>query len=445
MTLDQAGRWQGSGRGWESGMIQAYYSAVRRFNRDIRLYLVATALLGFAVFSGIYPVLFNLYLLRLGYGTEFVGWANSVVMLTFAFCSPVAGMVSQIKIGGRPLGGRRTMVAGLSIVIAGYALLSVVEYMPRGLWSAWLMASGFVRAVGFALYWVNARPFLMSATSEGERYHVYSVQAAITPLAGVLGSLVAGILPGLFAGWIGVSLDHPAPYRYPLWIAAALLVPTFLATVAMRDFDDGQAGEHTSRIRGVPLGLIGRLALVILLQAAGQGAVYSYFNVYLDAELRVSTSAIGTISALGWLLAGIGALCTPALVARWGDNRALFWGSVGISASLLPLALIRHWGAAGLGYLGVVVLFSILMPAMNVFQMELVEPRWRATMSGATAMASGLSSSIVTLAGGYVITSLGYRTLFLAAAGVTIAGAALFWAYFRQPQGAEVTAVVTKT
>ena len=197
-------------------MIQTYFGAVRRFNRDIRLYLVATALLGFAVFSGIYPVLFNLYLLRLGYGTEFIGWANSVVMLTFAFCSPVAGMVSQIEIGGRPLGGRRTMVAGLSIVTAGYALLSIVEYMPRGLWSAWLMASGFVRAFGFALYWVNARPFLMSATSADERYHVYSVQAAITPLAGVLGSLVAGILPGLFAGWIGVS-GIPCGSRLPCW------------------------------------------------------------------------------------------------------------------------------------------------------------------------------------------------------------------------------------
>jgi predicted MFS family arabinose efflux permease len=71
---------------------------------------------------------------------------------------------------------------------------------------------------------------------------------------------------------------------------------------------------------------------------------------------------------------------------------------------------------------------------MNVFQMELVAPRWRSTMSGATAMASGLSSSIVTLAGGYVISALGYRTLFLAAAGVTIVGAVLYWIYFRGAQ-----------
>jgi MFS family permease len=415
-------------------MIQTYVGAIRHFNRDVRLYLVATALLGFAIFSGIYPVLFNLYLLRLGYGVEFIGWANSVVMLTFAFCSPVAGMASRLHIGGGVLGARRTMIAGLGIVIAGYAILSIVEYMPRELWSACLVASGFVRALGFSLYWVNARPFLMGATSAEERYHVYAVQAAITPLAGFLGSMVAGILPGAFAGWIGVPLAHPAPYRYPLWIAATLLVPTFLVTVAMRDFDDGQTNEHRSQLREMPLGLIGRLALVILLQAAGQGAVYSYLNVYLDAELRVSTSAIGTISALGRLLSGIAALCTPALIARWGNDRTFLWGSVGISASLLPLALVRHWGAAGAGYLGVVILFSILLPTMNVFQMELVAPRWRSTMSGATAMASGLSSSIVTLAGGYVISALGYRTLFLAAAGVTIVGAVLYWIYFRGAQ-----------
>jgi MFS family permease len=416
-------------------MIGAYVRAVRQFNRDVLLYLVATALLGFSVFSGIYPVLFNLYLLRLGYGTELIGLANSVVMLTFAICSPAAGLVTRIVVGGRPLGARRTMIIGLSIVTAGYALLSVVEYIPDGQRSGWLIASGFVRALGFALYWVNARPFLMTVTNEEDRYHVYSVQGAVMPLAGFVGSLVGGGLPGLFANGLGVSLNSPVPYRYPLWIASAFLVPTLLAILKMREFDDGQAGGRVGRFRGMPWDVIGLLALVILLQSAGQGTMYSFFNVYLDTELDVATSRIGTISAVGRLLAGIGALGTPALIARLGHKRMLFWGSLGVGVGLLPLALIRHWVAAGLGYLGVVVLFSITLPAMNIFQMELVAPRWRTTMSGATAMASGLSSFVVTLAGGYVIAGLGYRTFFLAGAALTVAGALLFRACFREPYG----------
>ena len=49
-------------------MFADYVRALRGFNRNVRLYLFTTALLGFTIFGGIYPVLFNLYLLRLGHG-----------------------------------------------------------------------------------------------------------------------------------------------------------------------------------------------------------------------------------------------------------------------------------------------------------------------------------------------------------------------------------------
>ena len=38
--------------------------------------------------------------------------------------------------------------------------------------------------------------------------------------------------------------------------------------------------------------------------------------------------------------------------------------------------------------------------------------------------------------GGYLIVAMGYRTLFLVSAGLTLAGALLFFAYFRIPRGA---------
>ena len=56
-------------------------------------------------------------------------------------------------------------------------------------------------------------------------------------------------------------------------------------------------------------------------------------------------------------------------------------------------------------------------------------------MSGAVNMAFGLSFSAMALGGGYLIGALGYRSLFLTGAGLTAAGALLFWAYFRVPRG----------
>jgi predicted MFS family arabinose efflux permease len=106
-----------------------------------------------------------------------------------------------------------------------------------------------------------------------------------------------------------------------------------------------------------------------------------------------------------------------------------------MALSLLPLALIPHRGAAGLGLMGMMALGSIARPANTVYHQEIVSPGWRAAMSGATTMAAGLSWSVMAFGGGYLITALGYRSLFLTGAGLTVAGALLFWAYFRVPRG----------
>ncbi len=410
-------------------MIADYAGALRRFNRDVRLYLFTTALLGFTVFGGIYPVLFNLYLLRLGYGPDRVGTINSVFGLAFAVASLPAGFVS------RKWGGRRTMVAGFAMATIALALLPVAEFVGPALRSGWLMTCSFVRAIGFALYWVNARPFLMSATTENERRHVYSVQAAIFPLTGFGGSLIAGSMPAFFARLLGVSLADAAPYRYPLWIVPVLLLPGLAALRAIREFGTGQRPERSVQSGHGALALVLVLSCALFLQVTTQSAVASFFNVYLDDALRVPTPIIGAISAVSQLLSTASALVTPALTRRWGNSPVFLWTSVGAALCILPLALFSHWSAAGLAYLGVMALYGITFPAINVYQMELVSPGWRTAMSGATAMANGLNWSAASFVGGRVIESWGYRPFYAGSAALTLAGALLFWSYFTVPRG----------
>jgi MFS family permease len=405
-------------------VITDYVRILRGFSRDVRLYLFTTALLGFTAFGGIYPVLFNLYLLRLGYGPNFVGLINSVGGLAFAVFSLPAGVVSA------RWGGRRTMLAGLSLAVLAFAVLPVGEFMPPTLRSAWLPSVYLIRAIGFALYWVNARPFLMSATRVQERSHVYSVQSALFPLTGFAGSLIAGLLPGLFASLLGVSLAHPAPYRYPLWIVAALLLPGLVALGAISEFSTGQERGPKVQDCPVPLAPIALLSLCLLLQAACQGALMSFFNVYLDAERHVTTGVIGVISAASQLVSALAALSMPALAGRWGNGRVFMWGSIGAALCVLPLALVPHWAAAGLGYLGAMALNGLAFPAMNLYQMELVAVQWRTAMSGTTAMANGLSYSATSFFGGQAIQSWGYGPFFLSGGALTLAGALLFRAAF---------------
>jgi hypothetical protein len=56
-------------------------------------------------------------------------------------------------------------------------------------------------------------------------------------------------------------------------------------------------------------------------------------------------------------------------------------------------------------------------------------------MASAFMMGAGLAFAAVSLAGGYAIVALGYRTLFLLVTGLAAAGAALFWSVFHVPRG----------
>ena len=66
-----------------------------QLNRNVWYVLFTSAVVGFAVEGGIYSVLFNIYLLRLDYGTDFIGVVNSVGHFSYAIAALLAGVAGQ--------------------------------------------------------------------------------------------------------------------------------------------------------------------------------------------------------------------------------------------------------------------------------------------------------------------------------------------------------------
>jgi predicted MFS family arabinose efflux permease len=184
-----------------------------------------------------------------------------------------------------------------------------------------------------------------------------------------------------------------------------------------------------------PIGLILIVALFMALRFGGRGPVFTFFNVYMDSEMGISTALIGGLSATALLVSVPAALFAPLLVARWGNARTIVGGMIGLVLCTLPLALIPHWPAASLAYVASSAMFSLTVGPQRVFSQELVAPRWQATMASAFMMGAGLAFAAMSLVGGYVIVGLGYRTLFLISTGSLAAATLLFWVYFRTPRG----------
>jgi MFS family permease len=409
-------------------VVVAYLEKLRLLGRDVYLYLLAAFLVGLTVYGGIFTVLLNLYLLRLGYGTEFVGLLNATGRFAFAaFCLPAGAL-------GTRWSSRRMMIAGTGLAVAGFGSLPFAEFVSAVLQAGWLLATYTIAWLGLALYFVNSIPFLMNATGAGEHTHAFSVRTALGPLAGFAGSLVGGLLPASLSEALGISLDQPTPYGYTMFIAALLLIAAPLILLSTREpsakWMEGRAVEAGSLGglgRTAPYGLIALVSLIGFLRCAGSGATTTFFNVYLDSELNAPAAMIGTLVAIGKLAAGAAALALPLLVRLWGTRRAVILGSAGVVLSLLPLAFIPHWVAAGSGFMSLMALYTIASLSFTVYSQEAVAPGWRAAMSGATNMAAELSGAVMSVGGGYAIVALGYRDFFLIGAGLTTMGTLVFW------------------
>ena len=416
--------------------MQTYLHAVRGFSRNARLFLLTLGL-ATLIIDGVYAVVFNLYLLRLGYDPAFVGRINSAGLLTFALASLPAGEL------GKRYGSRRSMIIGLWIVFAGSITLPLAGVVAPDTQAAWLFASYVTMFLGYSLFFVNGVPFLMGATTVEQRNHAFAVQTAIFSLAAFMGGLLGGLLPGFFARADRQRYQRtdavpraalrrgPAPLARDLCRAPDHPEPPARAPTLARQY----AAPRGRRRSGLPAVAAGRFGGA---HSAGGGhglGEYVLQRLHGSGTARPHRTNWRVVAAAARLLSVPAALAVATLATRWGQRNLVILAGLGTALALLPLALLPVFGAAAGGFIGVTIFAAIRYPTFLVYSMEMVTEEQRPTMSGLSEMTAGIAFSGMALIGGYVITNIGYTAHFLIGAVSVILGTALFAFYFRKPRG----------
>ncbi len=420
--------------------MKTYLNTLKQFDTNLRYFFTATAVHGFAFF-GIYSLLLNLYLLRLGYGPEFIGIANGVGPIVLALASLPAGLISK------RIGSRRGLIIGYFFIAVGFSLLPLAEFLPEAFQESWIAGSYAFAWLFAALVIVNYGPYIMSATTEKERNHAFAIQSSLFPVSGFLGNLIGGLLPTFFANMAGVTLESALPYRNALILGGVLyLLSTFAmwCTTEIKaepvQAEKGRQGESEPQSAPPPIRLIGMVALVSLLIVVGDWTIQLYLNVYLDTVLEASTALIGSLSAAARIF-GLMALIAPLAMARFGVKRTLFGALIALPIGSLPLILIPHWAAVGITFIAVIACSSLVNPTYGVFSQSSVITEWRTTIASAISMTTGIAIAITAFGGSAVILAFGYQTLFLIGATSTLLAAVIFGLYFnRQAQPLDVPA-----
>jgi len=369
-------------------------------------------------FSGIDAAILNLFFLRLGLGPAFVGANMAFAAMGFALSSLPAAVVV------RKIGGRQSMLVGIVGFSTAMLALSFGAYLPEATLQASMHFLRLLAASFMALYMVASLPLLMAVTGPEERAYAFALLWSLSPLGGLLGNLVGGLLPGFLADLGGISLQDPRPYGYSIALGVLVYVPMAMATRHLRE---GGKPQPTTKHKGpshlTPYATLAAIGAVSLFRAGGESSARTFFNVYLDRELLVSTASIGVTMALANLLTIPAALVMPAITQKAGKLTSLMASVCGVAASLMLLAVSRSWGMASFAFICMYVLAAMFRVVWTLFTQEAVEVEWRPMSSAIGNLTAGAGYSLIAGIGGYMVQSIGYHGVFLIGAFLVILGA----------------------
>jgi predicted MFS family arabinose efflux permease len=408
-------------------LIVEYSNRVRGLARDIKLLLVCIMLFNLAI-MGIYPVLFNLYLLRLAYDPEAIGFVNGMYALASAVIALPAGFVSE------RFGCRRVMICGGVVMIVGVFGSVFGGFVGGSL--AVVSASGFLTGTGTVAFIVACTPYMIARTAAEERIFAFSIRAVIDGMFAFLGSLIGGLAPRVIAAIAGDATTNPAPFQAALSIApVVLLCMCFILMRMGRDDDrpvrDPQdnvvaSGDRAMATRSILLRIF-LVSFVWMIARSGFGVLRSFLNVFLETGLAITPSGIGVIIGVSHLGGMAGAFLLPFLTKRYGLRQAIAFFMLCTAAGVLLIAFSSGAGIAAVGIFIGRTAFSMFFSSYLLFSQTVVPSYLRSRASGILYLAAGIGLSVAAVGGGVLIAETSFGLLFsIGAALLVVSGATLF-------------------
>lgn len=405
--------------------MSSFLGGIAAYNRDIKLFLIYNLLANVGI--GVFMLLFNLYLRELDYREDFIGEFQAISTLAMAGVSLTMGFLIN------RIGVWKSVFLGMILFLTTSILACLIT--DPILLRVFAAFSG----AGTAFLFVPTMPFIVDLTKRHERHGVAALSFSLQSLSMTVGSLIGGWMPGLIGSVFGVDAPSAIAYRYTLIagvsVAALAIFPLLAMSRERRvaipadteasssDYDDIERRPKVVRQRVLIFVAVGGL------MSLGAGAVFPFYNVYLET-LDFSAGQIGLVySAAGLMAAGLG-LLSPYAAKRLGSVRAV------VLIRLAPVPFYFILMASPLGPVAILAhmfrntSINMAWPIDSTYVSEILPAKARASVfsyrSGAWNLGWALSSWIT----GQLIVRYGYNVSFAAYSFFMVLAMGLYYVYF---------------
>jgi MFS family permease len=202
--------------------MYSYLLRVRSFSPDVKLVLVYCLLAGIGY--GVIELIFNFYLLELGYKEDFIGQWRAISTLAVAGASLFLGSVIN------RFGTWWTMLAGFSLLSASCIGMS----LATATWVLLPLAVGYGASLSYLTNPVL--PFIMDHERPDQRQHATAVSLSVFSLSIMIGSLMGGLTPNFFARIVpSISAGSVGAYRAAMLTGAVVALLAMIPLFLMKD------------------------------------------------------------------------------------------------------------------------------------------------------------------------------------------------------------------
>jgi MFS family permease len=401
------------------------------WNRNIKLFFLANIF--YQIGSGMFSVLYNLYIQSLGYPQVMNGTIVSVQSLATALIF--------IPIGW--LGDRSSRKM---ILIVG-ALFTGISYIGRSYVEAELSLQAFALLTGLfsAFFQVTAIPFLAANANKAQRLQLFSYHFSVMLAAQVVGSMGGGFLADLLQT---AGMSKAASLQSALLSGSVISLIAFLPLIFIRDATMSAAvaedaepqnsaakttlKEPSAKAEWI---VISKITMAQLLVGLGSGLVVPYLNLYFTDRFSMSLSAVGILISLGQVITIVSMFIGTSLVNKVGQIRAV----VIFQLLSLPFLLLTGFTnlllVASITYLFRQALMNAANPIQSAILVDRISNARRGIANSLTQTVFMLGWASMGLVQPRLITSYGYYWGYVLTFSITgilyVSAAAYFYFMFR--------------
>jgi len=356
-----------------------------------------------------FAVLYNLYLLDLGYREDVLG------LIAGAFTAGnLAGVLPAAAVMNR-FGLKRSLLAGVTAAAAAFALRAAVMGEPA------LVATAFAAGALNSIWTVAISPATAAVTPENSRPTAFSLLFG----SGITLGIGAGFLAGSLARWVAHSglAASPAQSKQLVLLAGSACVALALWPLLGLRIQSPPPSETRNYPRGP---FIRSFLVAMAVWSFATGLFNPLFNAYFARRFSMPVDRIGMVFSFAQIAQAAAMFAAPLVLRRFGLARGVASMQLATALALALLAPAHVAFFASAFYAAYLSFQYMSEPGIYASLMNRVSPGERSGASALNFLVFFSGQAIAASVAGAVVTRYGYPPMLAGAAALATVAAWLF-------------------